>query len=487
MSIAIVSTFPIWVVSDIFNHDWFDFRKSSGVLSSFRQRQQDHKPLPHLHSIVFNARNSPVFVVSEKPTIYLLSSIVHFFNNMTNATALMCNADWLNDKFVGYMENFAKNTDWSFATNWFLRREITFVLDLLKSTAVQQRIDKRLQLMVAYKVLCCLDDTQLNDILHIFSRFIFNIDLYEHKLDVTSMDDWKSLYAKVCVEHYLNSLNEEVSACGYRCRPNEQSKPYCFSFCRAFHRNRFVRMCRCWRPIGHACCCWKCTKRQTRSEVLSTSVSREQRSNNSFFHFLAFSIPEGDTIRTTLSFLLLQNANDIKILNKTEQFLYTLIAFLGKENTFLDADVNQLLTRFVRNTFNDPKIFDFDANLNRNLFYTSIKNNSTPKCIDHIFLAEKFNFENLYISFLDQFQGCSYGDKTFGALVMVPLAQKHNIKWRHMLWSEHVHVLRFVACTEDEVSDDLVIDSNDVRTNGWIFSVAADRNNGRLLGSAGMW
>lgn len=76
-----------------------------------------------------------------------------------------------------------------------------------------------------------------------------------------------------------------------------------------------------------------------------------------------------------------------------------------------------------------------------------------PPCIRlHFFFAEKFNFENLYISFLDQFQGCSYGDKTFGALVMVPLAQKHNIKWRHMLWSEHVHVLRFATCTEDEVN-----------------------------------
>lgn len=66
--------------------------------------------------------------------------------------------------------------------------------------------------------------------------------------------------------------------------------------------------------------------------------------------------------------------------------------------------------------------------------------------------AGKFNFENLYISFLDQFQGASYGDKTFGILVMAPLALKHNIKWRHMIWSEHVHVLRFVTCDENDVS-----------------------------------
>lgn len=64
----------------------------------------------------------------------------------------------------------------------------------------------------------------------------------------------------------------------------------------------------------------------------------------------------------------------------------------------------------------------------------------------------KFNFENLYIAFLDQFQGSSYGDHTFSRLVMAPLAQKHNIKWRQMIWSEHVHVLRFVTCTENEVS-----------------------------------
>lgn len=68
-----------------------------------------------------------------------------------------------------------------------------------------------------------------------------------------------------------------------------------------------------------------------------------------------------------------------------------------------------------------------------------------------IFLG-KFNFENLYIQFLDQFQASSYSDHTFSRLVMAPLAQKHNIKWRQMIWSEHIHVLRFVTCTEDEVS-----------------------------------
>lgn len=86
----------------------------------------------------------------------------------------------------------------------------------------------------------------------------------------------------------------------------------------------------------------------------------------------AFSLPERDTISTTLSFLLLQNANDIKILNRTEQFLHTMIAFLGKENTFLDADVSLMLNKFVRDTFTDPNSFDFDAILNRKLLFCSL-------------------------------------------------------------------------------------------------------------------
>lgn len=104
-----------------------------------------------------------------------------------------------------------------------------------------------------------------------------------------------------------------------------------------------------------------------------------------------------------------------------------MISYLGKENAFLDADIKNLLENFVRSSFKSQDSLDFDK------------------------FAGKFNFENLYISFLDQFQGVSYSDFTFGRLVMVPLAQKHNIKWRQMIWSEHVHVLRFVSCLETEV------------------------------------
>lgn len=66
-------------------------------------------------------------------------------------------------------------------------------------------------------------------------------------------------------------------------------------------------------------------------------------------------------------------------------------------------------------------------------------------------LAVNINFESLYIAFLDQFQGTSYGNKTFGVLVLAPLAQRYNIKWRQMVWSEHVDCLVFVKCAEADL------------------------------------
>lgn len=64
---------------------------------------------------------------------------------------------------------------------------------------------------------------------------------------------------------------------------------------------------------------------------------------------------------------------------------------------------------------------------------------------------DNFDFESFYTVFLNQFQGSGYGDPLFSALVMVPLAVQHDIKFRKMVWGEHVAVLRFVTCTEESL------------------------------------
>lgn len=122
------------------------------------------------------------------------------------------------------------------------------------------------------------------------------------------------------------------------------------------------------------------------------------------------------------------------MINTTDQFFYTMIAFLGKNNAFLEPEINTLLASFVRETFSSKSL----------VFQLNTESGS------------KFNFENLYLSLLDQFQAASYGDRTFSVLVMVPLAQKYNVKWRLRVWSEYVHVLRFVTCQEEDVSQTVI-------------------------------
>lgn len=184
------------------------FRKSSGILSSHKFRQQDHKPLPHLHSIVYNAQNSPVFIVSERPTIHFINSVIRFCNN----TKYHGDGSWLDEGIVQYIEHFAHNTKAEMPLNWFLRQEVILMLDLLKSSAVQSIIDKKIQLQMAYKVIGCLTEGQTNELLTIFNRFIFNIEMYSNQLDLTldTMNRLKSNYAQICVDRFLNTVNAQV-------------------------------------------------------------------------------------------------------------------------------------------------------------------------------------------------------------------------------------------------------------------------------------
>lgn len=105
------------------------------------------------------------------------------------------------------------NINWILSMNWYLRREIIFILDMLRSKLFKHKIAKNIQLMIAYKILHCMDDTQFNEILQLFSQYVFNNDLYEHKIDEqmeNSIVEWKSIYAKICVEMFFNGLDDEV-------------------------------------------------------------------------------------------------------------------------------------------------------------------------------------------------------------------------------------------------------------------------------------
>ncbi|XP_059054762.1 RNA polymerase II-associated protein 1-like [Achroia grisella] len=117
--------------------------------------------------------------------------------------------------------------------------------------------------------------------------------------------------------------------------------------------------------------------------------------------------------------------NDIDL---TDRFCRIMCVFLCDNSLFLNADIKDLLHKCTQVLFKKNEGFNFDKEL------TGLN-----------------NFQDFYTQFLEQFQSVSYGDATFAACVLVPIAQKHNVKWRKLLWSEYAGCLRALDCPEDSL------------------------------------
>ena len=57
-----------------------------------------------------------------------------------------------------------------------------------------------------------------------------------------------------------------------------------------------------------------------------------------------------------------------------------------------------------------------------------------------------------YASFLSQYSAVSFGDALFGCFVILPLAQKHDVKFRRAVWDEHIGVLRALSIPLEQVN-----------------------------------
>ncbi|KAL0818600.1 hypothetical protein ABMA28_009033 [Loxostege sticticalis] len=132
----------------------------------------------------------------------------------------------------------------------------------------------------------------------------------------------------------------------------------------------------------------------------------------------------------------------LKDIDVTDRFCRIMCVFLCDSSLFLDARSKILLQKCTQLLFKQKASFNFDKQL-----------------------MGLSNFQDFYTQFLEQFQSVSYGDHNFAACVLVPLAQKHNVKWRKLLWSEYAGCLRALDCPEDllcyEINDYLYPEETD--------------------------
>ncbi|XP_035448327.2 RNA polymerase II-associated protein 1 [Spodoptera frugiperda] len=121
--------------------------------------------------------------------------------------------------------------------------------------------------------------------------------------------------------------------------------------------------------------------------------------------------------------------NDIDV---TDRLCRIMCVFLCDNSLFLDPKIKILLKKCTEILFKKKSKLNFDKQL-----------------------VGLHNFQDFFTQFLEQFQSVSYGDPTFAACVLVPLAQRHDVKWRKLLWSEYAGCLRALDCPEEYLCYDI--------------------------------
>lgn len=87
------------------------------------------------------------------------------------------------------------------------------------------------------------------------------------------------------------------------------------------------------------------------------------------------SLPEKEIVLASISLFMLLNGNNLNVLNITEQFLYTMIAFLGKDHAFLEPNVKGMLENFVDSTFISQDALNFESKLSgKNSIFSAYQN-----------------------------------------------------------------------------------------------------------------
>lgn len=132
----------------------------------------------------------------------------------------------------------------------------------------------------------------------------------------------------------------------------------------------------------------------------------------------------------TLTFVQQLEQQGLQIVSPLEKLMYLMISFMGPDSQFLEPELHKLLHSQLVDFYSQNATYNFDFEAT---------------------FEDKANFEPLYYLFVNHFEAASYGDELFSSLLLLPLAQKYDNKWRRRIWSEHVQAMRFLNCNESLV------------------------------------
>ncbi|XP_030572712.1 RNA polymerase II-associated protein 1 isoform X1 [Drosophila novamexicana] len=361
--------------------------KSSIILRNISDRRNVHGPLPNVGAVLMNDYG-PQLIVSDTYPVQLLSNIWALLEPpLEDGMKPLFEAllqPAVLEPLAEYLKQLSTRLNRFLASNFFARSELKLVHQLLSTDGFETYLTRTQLLQVVYNYLCSLSTAQAKQMKSIFDRYIFSGQYVE--LDSKSLQLLQETCMEIVYSHFIaDNKDPTLTLCYTQAPVLMPDWPY---FQLRLLLNNYL---------------------QNVQQVPAVIYSENQ------------------VVRMTFSFVEQLEQQGLQIVSPLEKLMYLMIAFMGPDSQFLEPELHKLLHKQLIdfNSRNKNHFFDFEATF-----------------------EDKANFEPLYYLFVNHFEAASYGDELFSSLVLLPLAQKYDNKWRRRIWSEHVQAMRFLNCDE---------------------------------------
>lgn len=387
---------------------------SSNLLSGIENKDLHFvKNLMGLGSAVIDSTEKVLPILSVTSPIPFLASLFDFLNYI--------NEKDIQKRFIKHLDMYlmklAKRTP-NLCDNWFTRIEIDLVFYIIK-LAIKVEVpesDKDLLYTVANKLCYILRIDKRQELEILFNSIVFNKYWFtaERLLNLVNLSDAdgfsKALTSiediKQCYSRFIN-LNYKDT--GHNVILKNWKEPI---------------LPRDWLYLPILMLYSKSQEKDSLPNIGDDKAVIAEVSEEKEF-----------VIRCSLEWILFNElcfADILKDIDVTNRFCRIMCVFLCDNSLFLDSKIKILLRKCCQVLFKQKADLNFDKQL-----------------------VGLNNFQDFFTQFLEQFQSVSYGDYTFAACVLVPLAQRHNVKWRKLLWSEYAGCLRALDCPKEYLCYDL--------------------------------
>ncbi|XP_017772784.1 PREDICTED: RNA polymerase II-associated protein 1-like isoform X2 [Nicrophorus vespilloides] len=383
-----------------------DIQFSSNLLNN-NKTHKSRVNFKYTEAAIWNSLDHVIPVlksISCIPFLRVFSDFVESTENRKLMITFLSNADV---QFYLKLVNQAYKYD--LTSNWYTRVESGLLLSIIKiAIEVQNSIDTGLCYGLAMKTLSIYHEEQKPDIEYVIRNAIFSPDFYplDVFLAIMNIEDAEDITRdtmKAALDNIDDIFYVYMNVLGLKkLKVNPLRQSFDVKIGNAL-------------PID-----WIYTP------IITLYAQQQDEDNNITEDDLVF------TITNCLRWVYIYETyfpNLASMIDSTERFCRLACTFLGSDSLFLIPEVGDLLWLCLRSVLISEDTLDFERNIH-------------GLC----------NFQDFFTQLLEQYEGVSYCDILFSNFVLIPLAQKHDVKYRKALWSEYTGVVQVFNLTEKDMA-----------------------------------